>query len=80
MTQKYIEERTAAMKKLGYSNEDIQKCLQLDQEFEDELEKIEEQCEAEGYPARGSNFELRAAQLEEAYQREYDAIEMKYEM
>ena len=30
--------------------------------WQEECEEIAEQCEAEGYPARGSNYELRAAQ------------------
>lgn len=32
-----------------------------------ECEEIAEQCEAEGYPAMGSNYELRCSQLEQYY-------------
>lgn len=32
-----------------------------------ECEEIAEQCEAEGYPAHGSNYDLRVEALEEFY-------------
>lgn len=79
MKQKEIDERTAAMRRLGYSEEDIRECLSLDRQFEDDCDKIAEQCEAEGYPSHGYNYELRVEQLEEFYRDKYNAIEMKYE-
>lgn len=36
-------------------------------EYKAECEAIAEQCEAEGYPAMGSNYELRCSQLEPYY-------------
>lgn len=36
-------------------------------EFLVECDEIAEQCEAEGYPSHGSNYELRVEQLKESY-------------
>ena len=35
----------------------------LKEEFYRECDKIAEDCEAEGYPSRGSNYDLRVEQL-----------------
>ena len=35
----------------------------LQAEFDAECESIAEQCEAEGYPSHGSNYDLRVEQL-----------------
>ena len=35
--------------------------------FEDDVKEIEEECEREGYPSRGSNFDLRYEQLVKLY-------------
>lgn len=35
--------------------------------FEDECDEIAQQCEAEGYPANGTNYELRVEALMEEY-------------
>ena len=39
--------------------------------FKDDCEDIAEQCEQEGYPRHGSNYELRVEGLLEEYQEEY---------
>ena len=39
--------------------------------FEDDCEEIAEQCEQEGYPSHGSNYELRVDNLLKEYQDEY---------
>lgn len=36
-------------------------------EYLAECEAIADQCEAEGYPSRGNNYELRVAQLQRYY-------------
>lgn len=36
-------------------------------EYNADCEAIAEQCEAEGYPANGNNYELRCSQLEQDY-------------
>lgn len=35
----------------------------LEEAFYKECDKIAEECEAEGYPSRGSNYDLRVEQL-----------------
>ena len=46
------------------SNNDIDK---LWEEFKEECEEIARQCEEEGYPSHGSNYELRVDSLKESY-------------
>ena len=36
-------------------------------QFLSECEEIAEECEAEGYPAQGSNYDLRVEQLMQKY-------------
>lgn len=40
-------------------------------EFNEECEEIAQLCEEEGYPAHGSNYELRVADLTEWYKEQY---------
>ena len=35
--------------------------------FDDDVREIEDECEREGYPSRGSNFDLRYYQLVKLY-------------
>lgn len=35
--------------------------------YKKECEEIEKQCEAEGYPGNGSNYELRVEAIEQYY-------------
>lgn len=49
-------------------------------QYKKECEEIAEQCEAEGYPAYGSNYELRVDNIEQYYPElfeEYYADEYK---
>lgn len=36
-------------------------------EYNEECELIAQECEEEGYPSHGSNYELRCSQLREDY-------------
>lgn len=36
-------------------------------EYLDACDEIARECEAEGYPSHGSNYELRVANLQESY-------------
>jgi hypothetical protein len=36
-------------------------------EYDEECERIAEECAAEGYPSHGSNYDLRVEQLREYY-------------
>ena len=55
-----IEEMRNSMLKAGvYTKADIDKICELKKAYQDECQEIAEQCEAEGYPSNGSNYELR---------------------
>lgn len=51
--------------------------------FDDDVRELEEECEREGYPSRGSNFDPRYEQLVKLYhereQRCSDYEEQEYE-
>lgn len=51
--------------------------------FDDDVRELEEECEREGYPSRGSNFDIRYEQLVKLYhEREQccsDYEEQEYE-
>lgn len=52
-----------------------ERIAEIDKEFTLICEGIAEQCEEEGYPSHGSNYELRASQEWEAmYSEEYDEL------
>ena len=50
---------------MGKTKEEILK------EFDDECEEIAQLCEEEGYPAHGSNYELRVSDLLDWYKEQY---------
>lgn len=37
------------------------------QEYTEEYDRIAEECEEEGYPSHGSNYEMRVERLRESY-------------
>lgn len=45
--------------------------------FDDDVRKLEEECEREGYPSRGSNFDLRYDGLVKRY-HEYEKYCIDY--
>lgn len=68
-----------ALTKLNYSQEDINEIIRLEREYDAERKAIEEECEAEGYPSNGSNYELRVEGLREWYNEQQEYIHAKYE-
>lgn len=70
---------TQALTKLHYSQEDINEIIRLEREFDAERLAIEEECESEGYPSNGSNYELRVEGLREYYDEQQEYIHAKYE-
>lgn len=42
-------------------------CEELYDEYLEACEEIARECEAEGYPAHGENYDLRVAQLEKSF-------------
>ena len=76
-----IEEMRNSMLKAGvYTKADINKICELEQQYRNECEEIAEQCEAEGYPANGSNYELRCADARKYYEEQIEIIDANYEM
>lgn len=76
-----IEEMRQSMTEANvYSKADIDKICELEQQYRDECKEIAEQCEAEGYPANGSNYELRCADACKYYDEQIEIIDANYEM
>lgn len=72
---------TDLVKKLmndGYAMEDINEIVRLRVECLEECESVAEQCEEEGYPGHGYNYELRCESIKEWYDQQEDAIHEKY--
>lgn len=63
-----------------YSKADIDKICELEKAYQDECKEIAEQCEAEGYPANGSNYELRCSEARKYYDEQIEIIDANYEM
>ena len=61
-----------------YSKADIDTICELEQQYLDECEEIAEQCEAEGYPANGSNYDLRCAEVRKYYDEQIEIIDANY--
>ena len=75
-----IEEMRQSMTETGvYSKADIDKICELEHQYRDECEEIAEQCEAEGYPANGSNYELRCDDARKYYNEQIEIIDANYE-
>ena len=62
----------------GWSMEDINKVVKLRAECLEECESIAEQCEEEGYPGHGYNYELRCESVKEWYNEQEDIIWERY--
>lgn len=74
-----IEEMRNSMLKAGvYTKADIDKICELEKAYQDECQEIAEQCEAEGYPSNGSNYELRCENARAYYDEQIAYIDAKY--
>ena len=75
-----IEEMRSYMLNAGiYTKADIDKICDLEQQYRDECQEIASQCKAEGYPANGSNYELRCAEVRKYYDHEFQLIDANYD-
>ena len=75
-----IEEMHQNMTEAGfYTKADIDKICDLEQQYRDECQEIASQCKAEGYPANGSNYELRCAEVRKYYDHEFQLIDANYD-
>lgn len=76
-----IEEMRNSMLDAGvYSKADIDKICELEKAYQDECQEIAEQCKTEGYPANGSNYELRCSETRKYYDEQIEIIDANYEM
>lgn len=74
-----IEEMRQSMTNAGvYSKADIDKICELEKAYQDECHEIAEQCEAEGYPSNGSNYELRCENARTYYDEQIADIDANY--
>lgn len=75
-----IEELRKSLVEAGfYKKEDIEKICRLEAAYIDECEEIADQCELEGYPANGSNYDLRCSEARKYYDEQLELIDSKYE-
>ena len=76
---KKIEEMRKSMIEAGvYSRKDIGEICRLEQSFLEECEEIAFQCEEEGYPSHGDNYELRCAEARKKYDEQIALIDSTY--
>ena len=76
-----IEEMRQSMTNAGvYTKADIDKICELEKAYQDECQEIAEQCEAEGYPSNGSNYELRCENARAYYDEQIAYIDAKYDV
>lgn len=74
-----IEEMCNSMTQAGvYSKADIDKICELEKQYREECKEIAEQYEAEGYPANGSNYELRCESARAYYDEQIADIDANY--
>lgn len=75
-----IEDMRRSMTEAGvYSKADIDEICRLESEYEKECSEIAHQCEEEGYPSAGENYELRCASAREYYDEQIAIIDEKYD-
>ena len=73
------EEMRSSMTQAGvYTKADIDKICELEKQYKEECKEIAEQCEAEGYPANGSNYDLRCAEARKYYDEQIENIDANY--
>lgn len=63
-----------------YTKTDIDKICELEKQYRNEYQVIAEQCEAEGYPSNGSNYELRCENARAYYDEQIAYIDAKYDV
>ena len=75
-----IEEMRKSMIDAGvYSIEDIEEICKLESDFLEECEEIALECEKEGFPGNGSNYDLRCGETRKYYDEQIQLIVDRYE-
>lgn len=74
-----IEEMRRNMTAAGvYSQADIKKICKLEEQYLKERADIAAECEAEGYPSYGNNYDLRCSDARRYYDELIEKIDSKY--
>ena len=74
-----VEDMRQSMTKANvYTKTDIDKICELEKAYQEECQEIAEQCEAEGYPSNGSNYELRCENARAYYDEQIADIDANY--
>ena len=74
-----IQDMRKSMTQAGvYSKADIDEICRLEYEYLEECAEIAEECELEGYPANGGNYELRCESARKYYDEQIAYIDEKY--
>ena len=76
---KYMNMKKSMLDAGFYTAEDIEKIIKLEKEFDDECKEIAVMCEEEGYPAHGSNYDLRCENARKYYDELIEEIDSSYE-
>jgi hypothetical protein len=75
-----IDNMKAAMVAAGfYKLADIEEICQLEEQYMNECAEISRQCEEEGFPGTGENYDIRCAAARQWYDEQIEAIDQKYE-
>jgi hypothetical protein len=75
-----IEEMRRNMTAAGvYREADIEKICNLEAQYLKECEEIAEECEVEGYPSYGGNYDLRCAESRKYYDELIEEIDSSYD-
>lgn len=61
-----------------YREADTEKICNLEAQYLKECEEIAEECEAEGYPSYGNNYDLRCSDARRYYDELIEKIDLKY--
>lgn len=78
--RKYIMNMKRDMLRAGVLTwKQISDICKLEEQFANECDEIGLQCEAEGYPSHGSNYELRCANARQYYDEQIALIESRKE-
>ena len=57
----------------------VSNICKLEEQFADECDEIADQCEAEGYPSHGSNYDLQCEAARQYYDEQIALIENRKE-
>lgn len=75
-TMETIEKK---LRKAGINEKDISTICRLEADYDEDCQLISDECVEEGYPAYGSNYEIRCESRRKGYDEEINLILESYE-